>query len=88
MPQAAEECICICYYLSMNGLQSFNNKTFETGGKWDFEVANLLFATVNFEPCLVIRFLLSQLRVHRIIRSDPQSELLQSDRSDEGHKIC
>ena len=21
-----------------------------TGGKWDFEVANLLLATVNFEP--------------------------------------
>ena len=24
--------------------------TFLTGGKWDFEVANLLLATVNFEP--------------------------------------
>ena len=24
--------------------------TFLIGGKWDFEVANLLFATVNFEP--------------------------------------
>ena len=26
--------------------------TFLTGGKWDFEVANLLLATVNFEPRL------------------------------------
>ena len=25
--------------------------TFLTGGKWYFEVANLLLATVNFEPC-------------------------------------
>ena len=25
--------------------------TFLTGGKWEFEVANLLLATVNFEPC-------------------------------------
>ena len=25
--------------------------TFLTGGKWDFQVANLLLATVNFEPC-------------------------------------
>ena len=24
--------------------------TLLTGGKWDFEVANLLLATVNFEP--------------------------------------
>ena len=24
--------------------------TFLTGGKWDFQVANLLLATVNFEP--------------------------------------
>ena len=24
---------------------------FLTGGKWDFQVANLLLATVNFEPC-------------------------------------
>ena len=24
---------------------------FLTGGKWDFEVANLLLPTVNFEPC-------------------------------------
>ena len=24
--------------------------TFITGGKWDFQVANLLLATVNFEP--------------------------------------
>ena len=23
---------------------------FSTGGKWDFQVANLLLATVNFEP--------------------------------------
>ena len=22
-----------------------------TGGKWDFQVANLLLAAVNFEPC-------------------------------------
>ena len=26
--------------------------TFLTGGKWDFQVANLLLATVNFEPCI------------------------------------
>ena len=26
--------------------------TFLTGGTWDFQVANLLLATVNFEPCL------------------------------------
>ena len=26
--------------------------TFLTGGKWDFQVANLLLATVNFEPWL------------------------------------
>ena len=25
--------------------------TFLTGGKWDFQVTNLLLATVNFEPC-------------------------------------
>ena len=25
--------------------------TFLKGGKWDFQVANLLPATVNFEPC-------------------------------------
>ena len=24
--------------------------TFVTGGKWDFQVANLLLATINFEP--------------------------------------
>ena len=24
--------------------------TFSTGGKWDFQVANLLLATVYFEP--------------------------------------
>ena len=24
---------------------------FSTGGKWDFKVANLLLASVNFEPC-------------------------------------
>ena len=24
--------------------------TFLTGGKWDFQVANLLLASVNFEP--------------------------------------
>ena len=24
--------------------------TFLTGGKWDFQVANLLLATVNFKP--------------------------------------
>ena len=27
--------------------------TFLTGGKWDFPVANLLLATVNFEPCVI-----------------------------------
>ena len=27
--------------------------TFLMGGKWDFQVANLLLATVNFEPCIV-----------------------------------
>ena len=26
--------------------------TFFTGGKWDFQVANLLLATINFEPRL------------------------------------
>ena len=26
---------------------------FLTGGKWDFQVANLLFATANFEPCII-----------------------------------
>ena len=26
--------------------------TIETGSKWGFQVANLLLATVNFEPCL------------------------------------
>ena len=25
--------------------------SFLSGGKWDFQVANLLLATVNFEPC-------------------------------------
>ena len=25
--------------------------TFSIGGKWNFQVANLLLATVNFEPC-------------------------------------
>ena len=25
---------------------------FSTGGKWDFQVANLLLATANFEPWL------------------------------------
>ena len=31
--------------------------TFLTGGKWDFQVANLLLATVNFEPrkCRLLR---------------------------------
>ena len=24
-----------------------------TGGKWDFRVANLLLAAVNFEPCIL-----------------------------------
>ena len=27
---------------------------FLTGGKWDFQVANLLLATANFEPCSCI----------------------------------
>ena len=26
--------------------------TFLTDGKWNFQVANLLLATVNFEPCV------------------------------------
>ena len=30
---------------------SFLLPTFSTGGKYDFQVANLLLATVNFEPC-------------------------------------
>ena len=25
--------------------------SFLTGGKWDFQVADLLLSTVNFEPC-------------------------------------
>ena len=29
--------------------------TFLTGGKWDFQVANLLLAAVNFEPCCMCR---------------------------------
>ena len=29
------------------------SKNILTGGKWDFQVANLLLATVNFEPCLI-----------------------------------
>ena len=28
--------------------------SFLTGGKWDFQVANLLLATANFEPCSCI----------------------------------
>ena len=28
--------------------------TIQTGGKWDFQVANLLLATVNFEPCVAL----------------------------------
>ena len=28
--------------------------TFSTGGKWDFQVANLLLASVNFEPCTIV----------------------------------
>ena len=28
---------------------------FLTGGKWDFQVANLLLATANFEPCYYTR---------------------------------
>ena len=28
--------------------------TFLTGSKWDFQGANLLLATVNFEPCYQI----------------------------------
>ena len=30
--------------------------TFLTGGKWDFEVANLLLVTVNFQPCVCLYF--------------------------------
>ena len=30
--------------------------TFSTGGKWDFQVANLLLATVNFKPCTIVDF--------------------------------
>ena len=33
--------------------------TFLTGGKWDFQVANLLLATVNFEPRYMIAFFFS-----------------------------
>ena len=25
--------------------------TIQTGSKWDFQAANLLLATINFEPC-------------------------------------
>ena len=32
---------------------NFLPPTFSTGGKWDFQVANLLLATVNFKPCLL-----------------------------------
>ena len=28
---------------------------FFTGGKWDFQVANLLLATVNFKPCKYVK---------------------------------
>ena len=28
--------------------------TFLTGGKWDFQVANLSLATINFEPCICL----------------------------------
>ena len=31
---------------------------FITGGKWDFQVADLLLATANFEPC-IYHFILS-----------------------------
>ena len=33
---------------------NFLLSTFLTGGKWDFQMANLLLATVNFEPWSVI----------------------------------
>ena len=29
--------------------------TFLTGGKWDFQVANLLLAIANFKPCICNR---------------------------------
>ena len=35
--------------------------TFLTGGKWDFQVANLLLATVNFELCS------EQPKLHRVL---------------------
>ena len=45
--------------------------TFLIGGKWDFQVANLLLATVNFKPCIcecikTCLFLLKLLRNSRL----------------------
>ena len=36
------------------GSNFFLLPSFLTGGKWDFQAANLLLATVNFEPCITI----------------------------------
>ena len=32
---------------------NFLQPIFLTGGKWDFQVASLLLATGNFEPCML-----------------------------------
>ena len=43
--------ITFIHVTEIPGSNSFLLPTFLTGGQWDFQVANMLLATVNFEPC-------------------------------------
>ena len=46
------------FFLEITFMKEFTGSnfllpTFLTGGKWGFQMANLLLATVNFKPCLL-----------------------------------
>ena len=55
-------------YFSENRLVLPRNSQMATGGKWDFQVANLLLATVNFEPCVTI-FIWSKMGIFHSTRN-------------------
>ena len=45
----------ILFIIELPG-SNFLLSRFLTNGKWDFQVANLLLATANFEPCIASHF--------------------------------